>query len=498
MSFVKQLAGETVIYGISSILSRIVNFVFLTGYLTRVFTDQSQFGIHQDLYAYMALLLIVFTYRMETAYFRMGSLKDDENKAFYSALTSIVVSTVILCLVMLICKDELAIFLEYNNKGIYIIYMLMIIGLDALAAIPFARLRLQSRPLRFAFIKVVSVLFNILLVIFFLEICPYLQSQGYSFVDSIYRPEWKLDLVFVANIISSGVVLLLLWPLIFQTKFEFDWILLKKMFWYVVPLVLVSLAAVFNQSFAVPLLKYLLPAGKESNLTSAGVYAAAAKLALLMNLFTQAFTYAAEPFFFKRAKDENAQETYADVAQAFTLVASVAMLAILLYLENIIVYLIGPAYRSGIYVVPILLMAYWFLGLYYNFSLWYKIKDKTYMGALISLGGALVTLIITATLIPKFGTIAMAWASLACYVFMAIASFITGIYHYPVPYPVGKMLFYLVVALLIYGVNESIKSYTEIGIIGQLIISTILMCLYLVIMYLTDRQKVLQWIGVQK
>ncbi|MBK8502308.1 MAG: oligosaccharide flippase family protein [Saprospiraceae bacterium] len=498
MSFVKQLAGETAIYGISSILSRIVNFVFLTGYLTRIFTDQSQFGIHQDLYAYMALLLIIFTYRMETAYFRMGSLKEDENKAFYSALTSIAVSTVILCLVMLICKNELAVFLEYANKEVYIIYMLLIIGLDALAAIPFARLRLQSRPLRFAFIKVVSVLLTIFLVIFFLEICPFLKRQGFNFVDYFYRPSWKLDLVFIANIISSGVVLLLLWPLIFKSKFEFNWLFLKRMFWYVLPLVLVSLAAVFNQSFAVPLLKYLLPDGKESNLTSAGVYAAAAKLALLMNLFTQAFTYAAEPFFFKRAKDENAQETYADVAQAFTLVASAAMLAILLYLDNVVVYLIGPAYRSGINVVPILLLAYWFLGLYYNFSLWYKIKDKTYMGALISLGGAVITLIITATLIPKYGAIAMAWASLACYVFMAIASFITGVYHYPVPYPIGKMLLYLVVALGIYGVNEAVKSGTDIGFIGELIISTALMCLYLVWMYLLDKQKVLQWIGVQK
>jgi O-antigen/teichoic acid export membrane protein len=334
---------------------------------------------------------------------------------------------------MLIFKDKLAVLLEYANKGVYIIYMLLIIGLDALAAIPFARLRLQSRPLRFAFIKVVSVLLNIFLVIFFLEICPFLQSKGFGFANSIYRPSWKLDLVFIANIISSGVVLLFLWPLIFKSKFEFDWRLLKRMFWYVLPLVLVSLAAVFNQSFAVPLLKYLLPDGKESNLSSAGVYAAAAKLALLMNLFTQAFTYAAEPFFFKRAKDENAQETYADVAQAFTLVASAAMLAILLFLDNVVVYLIGPSYRSGIYVVPILLLAYWFLGLYYNFSLWYKIKDKTYMGALISFGGALVTLFITATLIPKYGAIAMAWASLACYVFMAIASFITGVYHYPLP-----------------------------------------------------------------
>lgn len=495
MSFVKQLAGETVIYGISNILSRIVFFIFLTGYLTRVFRDQAQYGIHQDLYAYMALLLIIFTYRMETAYFRMGSDKEIENRAFYSALTSIVSTTVLFAGIMFFFRDHIASLLQYANKGVYIIYMILIISLDALAAIPFARLRLQNRPLRFAFIKVVNVFSIVLLVLFFLEFCPFMIDRGFLFFENIYTPERQIDLVLIANIIASAIVLLLLFPLIFNSPFEFDRKLLKKMSIYLLPLIVVSLAATFNQSFSVPLLKYLLPEGREANLSTAGVYAAGAKLALIMNLFTQAFTYAAEPFFFKRAKDQNAPEIYADVAQAFSLAASLVMVGILLFLDNVIIYLLGPAYRSGVYVVPILLMAYWFLGLYYNFSLWYKIKDKTYMGAIISVGGAIITFIVTATLIPTHGSIAMAWATLACYLFMTIASYITGSFFYPVPYPMKRMSGYLILALLLYGINELLKYYLDPSIIISLFFSTVLFLIFLSIIFRIDKVKILQWTG---
>ncbi|MCB0687367.1 MAG: polysaccharide biosynthesis protein [Saprospiraceae bacterium] len=495
MSFVKQLAGETVIYGISNILSRVVFFIFLTGYLTRVFQDQAQYGIHQDLYAYMALLLIVFTYRMETAYFRMGSEKEIENKAFYSALTSIITTTIFFSGIMLLFRHQIASLLQYANKSIYVVYMILIISLDALAAIPFARLRLQNRPLRFAFIKVINVFVMVFLVVFFLEFCPYMIQKGYPFFEKIYHPNRQIDLVIIANIISSAVVLIMLLPLILKTPFQFDGKLLLKMSLYLLPLIIVSLAATFNQSFSVPLLKYLLPADKEANLSSAGVYAAGAKLALIMNLFTQAFTYAAEPFFFKRSMDHNAQEIYADVAQAFSLVASVVMLGILLYLDSVIIYLLGPAYRSGVYVVPLLLLAYWFLGLYYNFSLWYKIKDKTYMGAIISVGGALITLVLTVVLIPRYGSIGMAWATLACYFFMTLASYFTGSIYYPVPYHMKRIIGYLLFTFLLYAINETVKYLLHPGLILQIIISTILLSAFVGIIYRTDKEKILSWIG---
>jgi O-antigen/teichoic acid export membrane protein len=495
MSFVKQLAGETAIYGLSSILSRIVNFVFLTGYLTRVFSKELElYGIHQDLYAYMALMLVFFTYRMETAYFRMGSQKENENNAFSTAFYAILTSTLLFVLLLVVFRSPIASLLAYENKGVYITYMALIIGFDALAAIPFARLRLQNRPLRFAFIKVLNVALTILLVVFFLELCPYLIEQGYDSFSAIYKPAYRLDLVLIANAFSSGFILLLLTPQIFRSRLHFRWSLLKKMLIYLLPLIVVSIAAAFNQSFAVPLLKYLLPNSKSANLELAGTYAAAAKLALLMNLFTQAFNYAAEPFFFKKADEDNAKETYADIAQAFSLAASIGLLGIGLYL-NVFKYLLDSNYRAGIFVVPILLIAYWFLGLYYNFSIWYKIKDKTYVGALISIGGAIITLLVAILLVPSHGMIAMAWAGLFCYLFMAVASYLTGRKYYPVDYPLGKMLMYLFLALSLYLINRGLINAFPISGWLQFFMSTFWMILYLIIIYKMDRKKIHSWVG---
>jgi O-antigen/teichoic acid export membrane protein len=495
MSFVKQLAGETAIYGISSILSRVVNFVFLTGYLTRVFSHELElYGIHQELYAYMALLLVFFTYRMETAYFRMGSKRQDEEKAFSTAFYAIATSTLLFVLLLLIYRSSIATLLAYQNKGVYISYMALIIGFDTLTAIPFARLRLQNRPLRFAFIKVLNVALNILLVVFFLELCPYLIEQGYHSFETIYQPEYRLDLVLIANAVSSGLVLLLLTPQIFKSRPDFQWSLLKKMLIYLLPLVVVSMAAAFNQSFAVPLLKYLLPDTKSANLEMAGTYAAAAKLALLMNLFTQAFNYAAEPFFFKKANDNNAKETYADIAQAFSLVASIGLLGIGLYL-NVFKYLLDSNYRAGLFVVPILLVAYWFLGLYYNFSIWYKIKDRTYIGALISIGGAIITLLVAAFMVPNYGMVAMAWAGLFCYLFMALASYLTGRKYFPVEYPIGRMLLYLGLALGVFLINKGLEDLSFITGWMQFLLSTFWFTIYLVIIYKLDREKIHGWIG---
>ncbi len=495
MSFVKQLAGETAIYGVGNILSRILNFVFLTGYLTRVFTDRALFGIHQDLYAYMAVLLILFTYRMETAYFRMGTEADSENKTFFTAFFSILASTAFFCSIIWIFRSEIAEILKYPGREIYILYMILIISFDALAAIPFARLRLKNQAWKFAGIRLANVVLTIFLVVFFLEICPYLIDKEYLFFEKIYNPSRELDLVIIANIISSIAVFLLLLPQITAYKPNFDFTQLKKMLWYIAPLVIVALAGVFNQYFAVPLIKFLLPGA--DNMDTAGLYAAAAKLAVLMYLFTQAFVYAAEPFFFKRAKKKDAKSTYADVAQAFALAASVLLLLIALYID-VFKYILGPTYREGVFVVPILLVAFWMLGLYYNFSIWYKIEDKTYIGALISVGGAIVTLIIAASLLPRLGMIGMAWAALACYTFMAGASYLTGLYYYPVRYPIWRMLGYLLFALIVYLISRALQNYFGTNNISQFFISSGLFLFYLFTLHSVERERVRSWIGIKE
>ncbi len=491
MSLVKQLAGETAIYGLSNILGRILHFVVFTMYLTREFSDRALFGIYQDLYSYAAFLLILFTYRFETAYFRFGSKKESENTAFSTASSSIIGTTLLLASVMIAFRQDVADLLLYPDKSRYIIYFAMIIGFDAVSAIPFARLRLSNRPLRFAFIKILNIVFTLVLVLFFLEGCPWLIEKGYSGIANIYSLENRLDLVFISNLLASALVFLLLLPEFLKVQFNFDKRLWIKMARYALPLIIVGLAGVFNQYVAVPLLKYLLPGSLEDNLSTGGLYGAVAKLAIIMNLFTQAFNYAAEPFFFKQADDKNAKETYADVAQAFSLIASIAFLVIMLYID-VVKLILGPNYREGIHIVPILLLANWFLGMYYNFSIWYKIKDKTHIGALISIGGAVITLLIAFLMVPKIGYEAMAWATLGCYFFMASAGYLTGRYYYPVPYPVLRIGLYIGSAILFIWVGNFLSAEISNPFI-LFLSSTVLFVTYLVIWYRIERKTLQKW-----
>ncbi len=491
MSFVKQLAGQTAIYGLSNILSRVLHYVLLTVYLTRVFEPQI-YAIYTDLYAWVALLLILFTLRMETAYFRFGSESNQKDSAFTQAGLTILIISACLITFMIGFRNELAALLTYPDKGRYVVYFACILGLDALAAIPFAKLRLDEQPMKFATLKIINILVTLCLVFLFLEGFPWLIDHGWDGVKAYYSLDHRLDLVFIANLMASAVVFLLLVPGFKHIRIKYSNILWKKMIWYVLPLVIVGMAGVFNQSFAVPLLKYLLPGNQDSILDTAGLYAAAAKLALLMNLFTQAFNYAAEPFFFKHADSKDAKKIYAEVAQAFALVASIVFLGILLYLD-VIVLILGPDYRQSIVIVPILLMAFWCLGLYYNFSIWYKILDKTHVGALISVGGSLITFGIAFTMIAKYQEMAMASATLACYAFMCLAGYLTGQYYYPVKYPMSKMATYLALAILTYMASRALDPLIENNLM-VISIHSLLLLLYLLVIYLLDRDKIRAWI----
>ncbi|MEL6926899.1 MAG: oligosaccharide flippase family protein, partial [Bacteroidota bacterium] len=277
--------------------------------------------------------------------------------------------------------------LEYPDNQNYVIYFAFIIGFDALAAIPFARLRLENRPLRFALIKLMGVIINISIVLFFLTLCPLLIEKGYDAAATIYDDSRKLDYVFIANLVGSAVALLVLSPVLLKTKINFDKQLWKQMLRYAWPLVIVTVAGIINQFFAIILQKNLLGGSLDDNLATAGVYNAALKVAVLMTLFATAFNTAAEPFFFNQAKRSDSRLIYAQAAQAFTMAASIVLLGILLYLD-VLQYLVGKNFREGLVLVPILLVANLCLGLYYNFSIWYKLTDKTIFGAYISVAAA--------------------------------------------------------------------------------------------------------------
>ena len=459
MSLIRKLAGETAIYGLSSILSRLLNYVVLTPFLTRVFL-KGEYGVVSILYTYSAILMVLFTYRMETGFFRFGSREDGVPKTFGTAATSILVTTIAFVALIQGLRPQLADWLNFSDTPQYITLITVVIALDALAAIPFARLRLTNQPIRFAVLKTGQILVNIFFVYFFLKGLPWLAEQGVWAEYWQDTAEQKIGFVFWANLLASAVVLLFLSPQFLRIKGYFSWPLLKRMLIYAGPLIIVGLAAVVNQLIAYPLLENLLPGTLEENRDQTGIYSAAAKLAVLMNLFIQAFNYAAEPFFFNHSARDDARGVYAQVGQVFAMVGSVAFVGIVVYLD-VIKYFIGADLRGGLGVVPILLLAYFFLGWYYNFSIWYKLTDQTRFGDYISLGGMAVTLVLNFLLvpIPGVGYYGAAIAALACYGFMAGASYWFGRKYYPIAYPMPKMLGYILLALVVYALHSAGGKY---------------------------------------
>lgn len=490
MSFVKQLAGQTAVYGISHILGRVLHYVLLTFYLTRVLS-RVEFGVYNDLYAWAALLLILLTYRMETAFFRFGHKQADREVVFGTAVTSILVSTVLFLLVVLAGAPRIAAWLAYPDKASYVRLFALILASDALAALPFARLRLEGRPGRFAWLKVVNILLNIGFVLFFLEGCPRLQAAGHGWA-AFYDADERLWYVFVSNLLASLSTLLLLSSAFRRMRLQFDVVLWRRMLRWAWPLVWVGLAGVVNQSIAVPLQKWRLSADVTYNLAQAGVYAAAAKLALLMNLFAVAFNFAAEPFFFSHAARADARQIYSDVAHAFTIAACTLLLALTGWIE-LVQYLLGADFRAAVHLVPVLLFAYLMLGLYYNFSIWYKLSDRTHMGAWIAVGGAIWTLAINWWLLPRVGYAASAWAALCCYTFMNVACYVWGRKYYPIPYRLWRMLGYLALAFALVAFMQWGRASWPMPLVGRLALHTALVCLFLATAWWTDRKSLMRY-----
>ncbi len=486
MSLLKKLAGETAIYGVGSILSRLLHWVILTPYFTRIFL-QGEYGVVQELYTYAALLLVVFTYRMETAFFRFGSKSEGFERPFATASISLLGSTALLVVVLLLFTPGIADWLEYPDHPEYIIWFVLIIGFDALATIPFARLRLENRPLLFAGLKTLNIVINIVFIFFFLELCPYLIGQGWTWLEAIYNEGNRINYVFISNLIASFGILLALLPAYFRIRLVFDADLWRRMLRYAFPLVIAGLAAVVNQLIGNPMLKFLASDDIDYNLRLVGIFGAAAKLAVIMNLFTTAFNYAAEPFFFKNAERDDSRTVYAQVGQAFALVGSLVFLGIVLYID-LIQFFLGKDFREGLGIVPILLMANLFLGLYYNFSIWFKLTDRTHFGGYIAVGGAVITISLNLLLIPRLGYYGPAWAALACYSFMAMVSYWTGQRYHPIHYPLGRIFLYMLAAIGGYFLSELGRSLFSGDLPAILLWNTGILILYLTGLLLLERK----------
>lgn len=445
MSLIKKLAGETAMYGLSSIIGRLLN-MLLVPFYTRVLADTHEYGAVIDLYATSAFIMVLFSYRMESAFFRFGTPAEDREKTYSTGMLSLLVTTALIAGLLLLFAQPVATALKYPDHPEYVRWFALILAFDCLAELPFARLRLEQRPRRFVAIKLSNIAVNIGMNLFWLVFCPWAAGKGMNWVHAVWSPGLGVGYIFLSNLLASLVTLLLLSPQFRMIRWVFDREMWFKMIGYSAPLIIVSLAGIVDEMFSRSMLKYLLPGTTRENLGQVGIFGANYKLAALITLFTQAYRYAAEPFFFRHAQEKDAMHTQAQVTKWFTITSAAGMLGILLFLD-LVKYFIAPKYWSGLHVVPVLLGANLLLGVYYNFSIWYRLKDRTGLGAWISVAGALITIVLNVLAIPRYGYTGAAWVTLICYLFMSAATWHTGRKHYPVPYQMGRMTGYVALAL---------------------------------------------------
>ena len=451
MNPLKKLAGQTVIYGFSSVVGRLLNYLLVPLY-TRYFLP-SEYGVVTELYAYVAFLVVILTYGIETAFFRYSQKVPNKKSVYSTALISLLITSCIFVSIIYFNASPISNWLQYPEFPEYIRWFAIIIGLDAVSAISFAKLREQNKASRFALVRLLNIFINIGLNLFFIIYCPYALEKGLSsleFVNSVYSSDIGVGYIFIANLIASVVTFLMLLPEMIKSVWIFDKSLWKQMMIYGLPLLIAGLAGMTNETIDRILLKHLLPSTVNSS-SELGLYGAFYKLSILMILFIQTFRFAAEPFFFAQEKEKNARKVYADVMKYFVIITSFIFLSVSLFYDFIILFL-GENYHDprGFKVVSILLAANLFLGIYYNLSIWYKLSEKTKYGAYLSMFGAVITLCLNFILIPKIGFVGSAWATLICYVSMTVASYYLGRKHYKILYPLKRISFYLGLVAVLY------------------------------------------------
>ena len=452
MSSIKKLASQTAWYGLSSIAARFISYL-LTPYLTYKLSDIA-YGENSIVYAFIPFLNVLVTHGMETAYFRFGT-KENEEEIFNTSSLSMFFVTALVLVGLFTWQVPLANLLQINLHAEYISLLAWIVALDAITTIPFSRLRLQGRPKKFALIKVGGILINILATYLLISSLPqYVQTNPTSFLASLYQPNWEVGYILIAGIVQNVFVLLLLQKEIRSIRFKFNFKLWWSMMVYALPLILVGFGGMINETLDRIMLGWWAPGGSpEANKALVGIYSACYKLAILITISIQAFRMGAEPFFFKQAESDQAQKTYARVMKFFVITLCVMFLGVVLYIDIWKLFIQNPAMYVGLRVVPILLIANIFLGVYYNLSIWYKLSNKTMAGAWITLLGALITVLINYIAIPHFGYMASAWATFFCYGTMMVVSYQWGQRVYPVPYATKKLIAYFVIALIVYGIN---------------------------------------------
>ena len=487
----KILAKETAIYGVSSIVGKFLNWMLVPLY-TYVLQQQSDYGIVTNLYAWTALLLVILTYGMETGFFRFANKEGENPQTVYStSLIALFTTSLLFAVVCVIWQVPIANTLGYPSHSEFIALLGIVVAMDAFASIPFAYLRYRKRPLQFVALKLLFVFLNIALNLFFLVLCPKIQDWGV--ISSWYDPNYGVGYVFVANILATGIQTLCLLPAILEggkhSKGLFSWTLLKQMLKYSLPLLVLGVCGIMNQTLDRILFPFFYE-GADAQ-TQLGIYGACFKVAMVMMMFTQAFRYAYEPFVFAKHKDRESVAAYADAMKYYIIFSYMILLGMIFYLD-LLKFIIAPSYWEGLKVVPVVLWTYIFQGVYFNLSFWYKLTDKTQWGAYFSLIGVVITFGLQAVFVPRIGYMASAASSTICYLVIMLLSYIIGRRHLEIPYDLRRIGIYtgIVIAILAgyYGLAQLLpmNEWTKMGI------GTILLIIYCTIFYRLDGKSLIK------
>ena len=444
MSVLKTVYKQTFIYGLATVVPRMLSFL-----LVRLHTDKSvlenvsDYGDVALIFSYFVLFNVILAYGMETAFFRFFNKESSKATVLSTSTISILLSSLGFLALGLLFKQQIADLTHIHVN--YITLVVWILFLDALVIIPFAALRAQGKPVKYTAVKLTNVVINLGLNVFLLVYLKALSADN-SFWESIYVANFEVSYIFIANLIASGVTVLMLLPFYFKLNYKIDTVLWKKMLSYALPVLVAGVAFSINETFDRVLLERLLPEAIAK--TAVGMYSACYKLALFMMLFATAYRLGIEPFFFSQSKTKDATKNYAKILEFFVVCGAFILLVVVVFVDVLKLILIpNEAYWEAMKVVPILLLAYLFLGIYHNLSVWYKITDRTKFGAYISVIGAAITLLINLMFIASYNYMASAVATLSAYVSMTLLSYYFGRKHYPIPYNIKKIGFYLLLSI---------------------------------------------------
>ena len=470
MSGIKKLAGQTLWYGVPTIASRFLGYLMNMALPFFVVMPEKTADLVQ-VYTIIPFLNVLYAYGLETAYFRF-SQTHDKQKLYNTLSLSLLFSSILFTVILLFCKNSLINVADLNQHPDYILWMIAIIAVDNLNTLPFAKLRQENRPKRYAFARVAGIVINVCVVIFFLGVVPkILQSHPDNFLRNIYNKDIGLGYYLLGNLCGSLFTLLVLSKEIRQVKIRFDFSLWKEVMRYSAPLIIVGLGGMVNDVLSRLIYRHVVDLPQQQADHELGIFANIFRIALLITIMIQAFRMAAEPFFFNKSKDENAQRTYARVMKFFVIACCFMFLFIGLFLDAfkwVFITFANKRWAEGLEVVPLLALGNIFLGIYYNLSVWYKLTNKNTIGALITIGGAVITVVLNIVLIPKLHYTGAAIATFSCYLFMMLSSYWLGQKYYPVPYPVKKLMAYLTLVVLIYFIHLGLVQWVSASLLFSL------------------------------